>query len=89
MHKSPLATNRVVLYDAQNQHWLQFQQPVQVLSTHKLSEVIPLLETLQQQVEQHSYSAAGFVRYEASPAFDASFRVGNSHEFPVAWFGLY
>ncbi|MDI9640097.1 aminodeoxychorismate synthase component I [Geitlerinema splendidum] len=89
MHKSPLATNRVILYDAQNQHWLQFQQPVQVLSTHQLTEVIPLLETLQQQVEQHSYYAAGFVSYEASPAFDASLRVRDSQGFPLAWFGLY
>ncbi len=33
--------------------------------------------------------AAGFLSYEAAPAFDAVFRVHEENAFPLAWFGLY
>ncbi|MEB3339091.1 MAG: aminodeoxychorismate synthase component I, partial [Leptolyngbyaceae bacterium] len=86
--------NSVVLYDAQNQHWLHFHSPVEVLTAYSPLEVTPLLETVQQQVDQQGYYAAGFMSYEASPAFDPSFQVQPSQvqagtDFPLAWFGLF
>lgn len=79
----------VVLYDAQQHHWLYFQNPVEILTATTAAEVSPLLETLQQQVEQQRLYAAGFVSYEAAPAFDAGLVVQAEDTFPCAWFGLY
>jgi para-aminobenzoate synthetase / 4-amino-4-deoxychorismate lyase len=81
-------SNSAILYDAQHQQWLLFQQPYQVLTAYTVADILPLLETVQQQVDQGLY-AAGFLSYEASPAFDQSFRVQPSSNFPLAWFGLY
>jgi para-aminobenzoate synthetase / 4-amino-4-deoxychorismate lyase len=52
------------------------------------AEVMPLLAAVQHGVDQ-GYYAAGFLSYEAAPAFDASFVVQPCEDFPLAWFGLY
>lgn len=78
----------VVLYDAREQHWLHFHSPIATLTASCPTEILPLLNAVQQQVNQ-GYYAAGFMSYEASPAFDPSFRVQPCPEFPLAWFGLY
>ncbi|HEY9598141.1 MAG TPA: aminodeoxychorismate synthase component I [Cyanophyceae cyanobacterium] len=84
-----MQTNSVILYDAQNQHWLHFCNPVKILTAHNPTEVITLLETVQQQIDGFGYYAAGFVSYEAASAFDSSFIVQPCTDFPLAWFGLY
>lgn len=81
--------NQVILYDAHSQSWLRFHRPLNFLNAQSLVEVLPLLETLQTQVQQHHRYAAGFVSYEASPAFDAALQVHPDQRFPLAWFGLY
>src|SRR5699024_8581971 len=48
---------------------LCFQDPVEVVSAHRLDEVMPALRTVQSRVEQGLY-AAGYLAYEAAPAFD-------------------
>lgn len=83
-----LQPNSAILYDAQHQQWLTFQQPCQILTAYTTADILPLLETVQRQVDRGLY-AAGFLSYEASPAFDASFRVHPNCKFPLAWFGLY
>ena len=82
-------TNSVVLRDVVNQRWLHFHHPVKILSADCIEAVTPLLEAVQQQVEQQGYYAAGFVSYEAAPAFDRSLTVKDCDHFPLAWFGLY
>jgi para-aminobenzoate synthetase / 4-amino-4-deoxychorismate lyase len=90
-------TNTLILFDAQRQCWLFFCQPIQILKATDTTEVLPLLETVQQQVNQQGYYAAGFVSYEAAPAFDRSFQVYSNaslkpesgEALPLAWFGLY
>lgn len=88
MLSNAVPTNSVVLYDAKNRCWLHFQNPVRILTAYSLADVIPVLEAVQQHVEQ-GYYAAGFVSYEASPAFDPSLIVKPGDEFPLVWFGLY
>jgi para-aminobenzoate synthetase / 4-amino-4-deoxychorismate lyase len=78
----------VLLYDVQHQQWLYFQHPVTVCIARTCGEVMPLLETVQQAVDR-GYYAAGFLSYEASPAFDPGFAVQPCDDFPLAWFGLY
>ncbi|MGG6296507.1 aminodeoxychorismate synthase component I [Leptolyngbya sp. AN02str] len=82
---------RLILYDARQRCWLLFRQPRQILMAHSLSEVVPMLAEVQQQVEQGHY-AAGFVTYEAAPAFDSALEVrspASSSPVPLLWFGLF
>ncbi|MCY7285197.1 MAG: aminodeoxychorismate synthase component I [Cyanobacteria bacterium CAN_BIN43] len=78
----------VILHDVQSQSWLEFRNPIAIFTAHTAEQVLPLLETLQQQIDQHQLYAAGFLSYEASPAFDPAFTVKPT-SFPLAWFGLY
>jgi para-aminobenzoate synthetase / 4-amino-4-deoxychorismate lyase len=78
----------VIIHDAQSQTWLAFRNPVAILTAHTPAQVLSLLETLQQQIDQHHFYAAGFLSYEASLAFDPAFTV-KATSFPLAWFGLY
>ncbi len=81
--------DRVILYDAYTCRWLYFRRPVTVLIAHSQADVLPLLDTIQTQVEQGGLYAAGFVSYEAAPAFDSVLQVNPCEDFPLAWFGLY
>ncbi|MBW4514618.1 MAG: aminodeoxychorismate synthase component I [Timaviella obliquedivisa GSE-PSE-MK23-08B] len=78
----------VIIHDVQSQTWLDFHDPVTILVAHTPDQVLSLLETLQQQIDQHHLYAAGFLSYEASLAFDPAFTVKPTL-FPLAWFGLY
>ncbi|NJR37531.1 MAG: aminodeoxychorismate synthase component I [Leptolyngbyaceae cyanobacterium CSU_1_4] len=82
------STPTVIIHDAQSQVWLGFHDPVATLIAHTPDQVLSLLKTLQQQVEQHHLYAAGFLSYEAALAFDPAFTVKTT-SFPLAWFGLY
>ena len=82
-------SDRVVLYDAYTCRWLSLCRPVTVLTAHFPADVQPLLEFVQTQVERRGLVAAGFVSYEAAPAFDAALQVNPCEDFPLAWFGLY
>ena len=44
---------------------------------------------MEQAVVQDGLYAAGFVSYEAAPAFDGSLVVNDDGHFPLLWFGLY
>jgi len=84
-----LDDNTVVLHHAQRQRWLLFRQPVAVHVARTLDEVIPVIETVECQVRKDGLSAAGFLAYEAGPAFDSALTAKPSGQFPLAWFGLY
>jgi len=87
MHQPP--DNTVLLHDAGRRRWLLFRDPVSVLRASTVTEVVPLLHEVTQAVEGRSLYAAGFVSYEAAPAFDAALRTHDAAGFPPAWFGLY
>lgn len=69
--------------------WWKFSQPHRVILTEKVDEVCQSLEEVERLVNEHGWTAAGFVSYEAAPAFDASLQVIKSQGFPLLWFGLY
>jgi para-aminobenzoate synthetase/4-amino-4-deoxychorismate lyase len=81
--------NSVVIHDATKRHWLHFCDPKEVISVHRVDEVMPALEVIEEQVRRHSLYAAGFIAYEAAPAFDAALSVNEDGAFPLIWFGLY
>jgi para-aminobenzoate synthetase / 4-amino-4-deoxychorismate lyase len=80
---------RVVMHEAETSCWWEFLEPVEVISTHMTGDVVPLLERLEARVERERLFAAGFVSYEAAPAFDPACTVHPAGDFPLIWFGLF
>ena len=71
--------------------WLHFRDPVEIVAAHSLGEVVVRLQQIEAAVQARGLHAAGFIAYEASPAFDAALRVRDRADTRVAllWFGLY
>jgi para-aminobenzoate synthetase / 4-amino-4-deoxychorismate lyase len=67
---------------------LTFQHPVRVIASHKVEDVLPSLQLVQDAVE-NGYYAAGFLSYESAPAFDPAFNVKSGGSFPLLWFGIF
>jgi para-aminobenzoate synthetase / 4-amino-4-deoxychorismate lyase len=82
-----IKTNEVLLKSGND--WLHYAKPHQVLTTKDIHEVREVLQKVEALVEENSWHAAGFVSYEAAPAFDKALRVLGSDSFPLLWFGLY
>lgn len=83
-------TYQVVLQDAANQQWLYFREPRQIVEIHRIEEVVPGLRLVESLVEQQNLYAAGFISYEAAPAFDPALRTRSPDTpLPLLWFGLY
>ncbi len=82
--------NQVVLRDNVNAHWLWFKQPVEIIITRDPSHVLASLQRVDAAVTEEGLFAAGFISYEASPAFDPAL---STHEprgnLPLLWMGLY
>ena len=67
---------------------LTFRRPIEVISARRLEDVAPALARVEA-VAQEGLWAAGFVSYEAAPAFDPAFRVKESGPLPLLWFGVF
>ena len=67
---------------------LSFTRPTRVLAAHELSEVLPVLRAAERWALAGGW-AAGFVAYEAAPAFDSALTVRTGAPGPLAWFGLF
>ncbi len=80
---------RVCLHDAQTRQWLSFSRPHRVIATGKADEVLDCLREIEHLVTHRGWAAAGFVAYEAAPAFDLALKVRPEHNFPLLHFGLY
>jgi len=81
--------DRVCLRDDCTGRWLYFSQPHRVISTCKRAEVMECLDEVEWLVTHQGWAAAGFVAYEAAPAFDAALQVQADSRFPLLRFGLY
>jgi para-aminobenzoate synthetase/4-amino-4-deoxychorismate lyase len=82
-----IGTNEVLLKSGND--WLYYSKPHKVFSTNKINEVQDMLREVEKLVNTDNWHAAGFVSYEAAPAFDKALQVLDSGEFPLLWFGLY
>ena len=76
--------NQAVIHDPETGYWLQFTRPRVTLQTVNLSDIIPLLEEVERVVRRDGLYGAGWIGYEASPAFDSaldrkSTRLNSSH----------
>ncbi|WJE45298.1 aminodeoxychorismate synthase component I [Peribacillus frigoritolerans] len=67
---------------------LYFANPKKVITAHSIEDVLPQFQKVQEAIEQGNY-AAGYVSYEAAPAFDQSFKVKDGAKMPLLWFGIF
>jgi hypothetical protein len=65
-----------------------FRNPVKVIQAEHVDDVIPALRNVQEAVDAGWY-AAGFLSYEAAPAFDPAYRVNEGQTMPLLWFGIF
>lgn len=65
-----------------------FKQPEEIVKAVKIDEVIPALERVETAIKE-GYYAAGYLSYEASPAFDSAYAVHDHVKMPLLWFGLF
>lgn len=80
----------VVLRNQAGDGWLSFRRPRKTFIARQPVDVIPLLQDIEKAVSAGGFYAAGFLSYEAAPAFDASLTVQpDNTPFPLAWFALF
>jgi para-aminobenzoate synthetase/4-amino-4-deoxychorismate lyase len=82
-------SQQVVLQDQQGTRWLHFRDPLDILVATSLDQVLSKLEAVDRAVQDDGLYAAGFITYEASPAFDPALQVRGPSSLPLLWFGLY
>ena len=86
MPLSPGTPGTVILRDAPpagEPRWLAFTDPERVLAARTVDEVAPLLRAVEEAVAVGLF-AAGFVAYEAAPAFDPACRTRPPSAAPGA-----
>ncbi len=79
----------VVLRDDGAACWRRFAAPREIVRAAGLADVAPALRRIDAAVRADGCWAAGFVSYEAAPAFDPALAVKPDPGFPLLWFGLY
>ncbi len=79
----------IVLHDTLTQHWLRFTSPDIVLRAKSISDIPEILDDLERLTQKEGKYAAGFISYEASPAFDQALVTKEPDTTPLMWFGVY
>ena len=79
--------NEVLLKDSGQ--WLHFTKPKQIITTNALEDILPSLHEIERLTQAKGSYAAGFLSYEAAPAFDKAHLTKSTTGFPLIWFGLY
>jgi para-aminobenzoate synthetase/4-amino-4-deoxychorismate lyase len=85
----PDPSNLALIRDPEHDRWLLFRDPIEVLVAMRIEEVIPVMNRLEQALSKPGTHAAGFLAYEAAPAFDQALKTQAPSALPLAWFGLY
>jgi para-aminobenzoate synthetase/4-amino-4-deoxychorismate lyase len=76
---------------SQDGSYLNFDRPEQIITTSNIEEVLPKLRQIESAVNDQGLYAAGFLAYEAAPAFDPALQTQPESiaPLPLLWFGLY
>ena len=65
-----------------NNEWLYFSNPHHLISTDSIESVRAALQEVERLINTNNWHAAGFISYEAAPAFDSALNVKNADNFP-------
>lgn len=74
-------------FDFNGQH-IDFYNPNKVIEAYTLDQVIPCFHQLQQAIADGFY-IAGYVAYEAAPAFTPYLTTHHDNTMPLVWFGVF
>ena len=77
-----------MLHDAASGRWLRFTRPCRVVAAGSLDQVAGALAEVQRAAASGMY-AAGFLSYEAAPAFDSALVTRAPDDFPLLWFTIF
>lgn len=83
------ALRQIVLRDARAARWLVFSDPLEVLTASTVQDVRAVVEETETRVSKEGAWAAGFLSYEAAPAFDTAFVTRPPGRLPLACFGVF
>jgi para-aminobenzoate synthetase/4-amino-4-deoxychorismate lyase len=78
--------NELLLKNGATQ-WLHFHSPSRILIARTIDEVLPALREIEAETAAGNH-AAGYLTYEAAPAFDSAFKT-HTPDQPLLWFGIY
>ncbi len=67
---------------------LFFEDPIEIIQADSLNEVKAGIERIQE-LTRSGYYAAGYISYEAAPAFEPAFSVHTESKMPLLWFGIF
>lgn len=67
---------------------LAFSEPERIITTNQVEHVQSCLREVQSAVQSGHY-AAGYLSYEAAPAFEPAFKVNRGGKMPLLWFGIF
>lgn len=81
-------SGRAVVRDPRTGRWLLFDDPKAIVDARSVAEVMPALERIEAAAAA-GFWAAGYVAYEAAPAFDRAFATRPPGGVPLLRFGLY
>lgn len=65
-----------------------FSDPIRVIEVSQVTQIEAALREVERFVSE-GYFAAGYVSYEAAPAFDSAFSVSAASVLPLLWFGIF
>jgi para-aminobenzoate synthetase/4-amino-4-deoxychorismate lyase len=79
----------VIARDARSGKWRLFERPLEVVTANRVEDVLPAMAKIEAECTRNTRYAAGFLSYEASPAFDRALTTRPPDHFPLLWFGIY
>ena len=79
----------VIVRDAGSGTWRLFERPLEIVTASHIEDVLPALQKIENECNRHGRYAAGFLSYEAAPAFDTALKTQPADDFPLLWFGVY
>ena len=78
-----------LVQDGDEGGWWQFQDASEIIIIDRIDAVLPALRRIEERVNSEGWWAAGFISYEAGPAFDPAIQVRAPGAWPLLWMGLY
>jgi para-aminobenzoate synthetase/4-amino-4-deoxychorismate lyase len=91
MNREEMIICRLPSKEGEDISWALFREPLDVVVANFADDVIPALNAVDEYVSSGKY-AAGFISYEAAPAFDEANSVNSIPQpdsFPLLSFGIY
>ncbi|WP_077624894.1 aminodeoxychorismate synthase component I [Sediminibacillus massiliensis] len=84
--------NPYLLYEftdgKKNNQPLLFTNPINILQADQLDEIPVIFEKVENALKA-GYHVAGYISYEAAPAFDQHLSVQSAHKLPLLWLGVF